>query len=182
MDFNITPKQQKGLIAFLVIVIILLSIRNYNIGKNNDIKVLESKREPINIKIHVAGAVVYPGLYEMKDGDRVIDAINMAGGPLPEANLDALNLAKRLVDEDKILVLRRLDITEGSKEGNSKLLNINTATKLELEKLPGIGPAIAERIINERNKGLFLTIDEIQRVSGIGVKLFENIKEMITVE
>ena len=180
---EMTPKQQKGLIFILVLVIILLTFRFYSESKKEPIIISraegESRRE---LMVHVAGAVVHPGIYVMEEGQRIRDAIDRAGGALEDGNIHALNLAKRLIDEEKVFV-PKVNSSQGETGKGSGLININAAGSQELQKLSGIGPKLAEEIIMDREKrGPFATIEEIQRVSGIGEKTFERFRDFITVE
>lgn len=150
--------------------------------------------EPEYIMVHISGQVFNPGLIELKNGSRVIDAVNSAGGLKEEADLDRINLAKKLVDEQKIYIPKigeEIDIVEeedgssGSTQENSgdssNKVNINTGTKEELMSLPGIGEVLAERIIEYRESNSFKSIEDIKNVSGIGDKKFESIEDMIIV-
>lgn len=143
----------------------------------------EAVAEPRVLTVHVAGAVARPGVVLLKEGARVMDAVESAGGPLPEADLDALNLAQPVQDGQKITVPRK---GEGGAPGASReksgKVNINTADAGELEKLPGIGPTLAERIVSYREKnGSFKSIDELKKVSGIGEKKFSEIKDLVEI-
>ncbi len=150
--------------------------------------------------IHVAGAVSNPGLVSLPTGSRVQDAIQAAGGLLPEANAGSLNLAALLQDGDRIVVPARLPTAapQESDPGSTsaatppaksldvqpevKRININTATLAELDTLPGIGPVTAQSIIAYREAhGPFNSIEEIMDVPGIGPVTFERIKDLITV-
>lgn len=143
------------------------------------------------IFVHVGGAVRRPGLYLLAEGARVDDAVRAAGGVLEDADLDALNLAARVKDGDKILVPAK--DAEGSNDagGNDAgaahgqsggLVNLNTASISDLDSLPGIGPALAQRILDfrERNGG-FRTVEDLLEVPGIGSKKFEELRELVTV-
>ena len=133
------------------------------------------------IYVFVCGAVRNPGVYAMAAGDRVVEAINAAGGFLDDAAKEAWNQAELLRDEMKIYVPTMEEIKNQSEAGTSKI-NINTASKEDLMELPGVGESKAEQIISYREKqGLFKCIEDIMSISGIKEGLFEKIKEYITV-
>jgi competence protein ComEA len=137
--------------------------------------------------VHVAGAVNRPGLYRLETGSRVDDAIRMAGGATAAADLNGLNLATKLKDGDKVMVPSRGQAAGGGEgaaaSGQSQQrVNLNTATAQQLDGLPGIGPALAQRIVAYRDQhGGFRTVDELQKVPGIGPAKFEQIKDLVTV-
>ena len=153
---------------------------------------LTSKETPGNLLIHIAGAIRNPGVYELELNSRVMDAVNASGGFQDDADLDRVNLAKKLIDGEQIYIPsigeeRKLTDEEivGGDTGitSSAPLNINIASIQELEQLPGIGPTKAEEIVAYREEnGWFLTIEDIMNVPGIGPTIFENMKELITVE
>jgi competence protein ComEA len=136
--------------------------------------------------VHVAGAVNRPGLYRMPPGSRVDDALRLAGGPTPDADLNALNLATKVKDGDKVLVPKRGAAGGGGEGGSapaqSQTVNLNTATTDQLDALPGIGPSLAQRIVAYREQhGGFRTVDELQKVPGIGPAKFSQLKDLVTV-
>lgn len=153
---------------------------------------------PQSIVVDVKGAVKKPGVYEMKAGDRVHQAIREAGGVLDGAEQNQLNLAQLLQDGMVIFVPEKGEemapsgaasagqsTNAGSTGQNdsSTMVNINTATAEELQTLPGIGPSKAETIIAYREEnGGFQTIEDMMNVSGIGEKSFEKLKSSITVK
>ena len=143
------------------------------------------------IQVHASGAVANPDVYSLPAHSRLQDAIDAAGGLLPDAYITSLNLAKELKDGEKVLVPSTP--VEGTDPETSESLpavspepefpiNINTASKEDLERLPGIGPVKAQAIIDYREaNGPFTTIEQIQNVPGIGPSTFEMIKDLITV-
>ncbi len=143
-----------------------------------------SGRQPREVMVYVAGEVVSPGVVRMREGSRVIDALEQAGGPTPDADLEALNLAQPLQDGQKILVPRMGGgvAEQQAQKGGSGKVNINLAAREELEKLPGIGPTLAERIVAYReSKGGFKSVEELKKVSGIGEKKFMEIRDLVEV-
>ncbi|MGQ9757448.1 MAG: helix-hairpin-helix domain-containing protein [Actinomycetota bacterium] len=149
----------------------------------------EGGKEPeageTRLTVHVAGAVVNPGVVTLDPGARVMDAVQQAGGPLPEADLDSLNLAQPVSDGQKIIVPRKGEgtvVQDGAASRKGGRVNINTATKEELERLPGIGPTLAQRILEYREAhGGFRSVDELRKVSGIGPKKFEELKGLVEI-
>lgn len=138
--------------------------------------------------VHVAGLVAEPGVVELPVGSRVIDAIDAAGGPTDEADLTPLNLARILNDGEQVLVTAEPPpVPPGSPEGGGSggtdgVVNLNTATGADLESLPGIGPALAQRILDWRHRnGRFSSIDELREVSGIGEQRFAELESRVTV-
>ncbi len=146
---------------------------------------------PSELYVHVAGEVRHPGVYRFRPGQRVIDAVQAAGGPRKRADLDALNLAALLTDGEQILVPRRgaggvpgpsPPGTGSSPGAPGALVNVNTATAEELEALPGIGPVLAQKIIEYRTAhGPFPSVDALDDVSGIGPATLEELRPLVTV-
>lgn len=138
---------------------------------------------------HAAGAVTTPGVYTLAAGSRVADLIEAAGGALPEADLDRVNLAAPLGDGAQVHVPRLGEPTavapiggEGGAEGESVLVDLNTAGAEELESLPGVGPATSAAIIKHREEnGPFASIDDLISVSGIGDAKLAAIRDLATV-
>jgi competence protein ComEA len=143
------------------------------------------------VTVHVAGAVAKPGVYDLDANARVIDAVEAAGGGAPDADLNRLNLAAKVTDGQRVLVQRPGEAapgaaTPGASEGGSAdpsgLVNLNTASEAELEKLSGIGPSLAQAIIAERERrGGFRSVNELRDVRGIGEKRFADLKDKVTI-
>ncbi|TYS68810.1 hypothetical protein FZC76_07675 [Sutcliffiella horikoshii] len=145
------------------------------------------------ILIDIKGQVMDPGVYRMKIGDRIIDAVEKAGGFVEGADSDKVNLAALLVDEMVIHVPKEGEVikeviqqpvtNESGESGTSDgLVNINRASEEELTNLTGIGPAKAKAIVDYRKEnGLFKSKEDIMQVTGIGQKSFEKLRNEITV-
>jgi competence protein ComEA len=143
--------------------------------------------------VHVAGAVREPGVVTLDAGARVVDALEAAGGAVRRADLDRLNLAAPVADGERVLVERTGDppaaqpIDPVALPGETPAtpsgpVNVNTATATELETLPGIGPALAAAIIEERERrGGFGSVDELEAVRGIGSQRLADIAGLVTV-
>jgi competence protein ComEA len=150
-------------------------------------QVSSSPSPAITLIVDVAGAVHDPGVYEFAEGDRVIDAIEKAGGPMPKADLSLLNLAAPLTDGTQILVPKAgppgAVVPGGGAPGSAGgLLNINSASATELETLPGIGEVLAATIVEYRDQnGPFASVDDLLDVSGIGPATLEEIRDQVTI-
>lgn len=158
------------------------------------------------IKVDVSGAVKNPGVCELKDGSRVEDVINCADGFSDEVDQEwiarSLNLAARISDGEKLYIPKEGEVagaastgqavgsgggeaqampSSAAREPTKGKININTASKSDLESLPGIGPVYAQRIIDYRLGNPFDSIEETMEIKGIGEKTFEKIKDLIVV-
>ena len=140
-----------------------------------------------DIYVHICGAVINPGVYQVPVGTRVYQALELAGGSSDDAYLSGINLADKLADGQKVYIPAEGENAEGilstdSGGVQSVMININTASEAELMTLPGIGQSRAKDIINYRVKnGFFESIDDIMKVSGIKEAAFEKIKDLIKV-
>lgn len=182
-----------------------------NLKTEKETEVLNENNNSNNICIYVTGEVNNAGVYYLKEGSRIIDAINSAGGITDKANISKINLAFILEDGMKITIPNDNDlknkpdfnfVTKSSGDGESdinknpknesanletnnrmEVININTASQTELETLPGIGPSLALKIIEYRKlNGDFKSIEDIKNVSGIGDSKFKDIKNYIKVK
>ncbi len=210
---EILSKKEK-IILIIIVIFILLFIGYYIISKasNSDYISLETEENDIIeeqteeqenlqeesfIVVHITGAVKKQGVIELKEGSRISDAIESAGGATKEADLSKINLAYIVKDGQKIYVPNKNDkeetnnITEDAGENviqndttsKQEKVNINTASQTELETLNGIGPSTALKIINYRQQnGNFKKIEDVKNVPGIGDSKYEGIKENICVK
>lgn len=146
-----------------------------------------------SVVVDVDGAVRRPGVVELPEGSRVIDALKSAGGVAAKADTAALNLAQVLIDGEQIVVPRKgsgLSSTVPGLTGTAQpgapsavaLVNLNTATAVDLETLPGIGPVLAAAIVDWRTQnGGFTSVDQLEQVSGIGPATFADIAPLVRV-
>lgn len=141
------------------------------------------------VLVHVAGAVVAPGVYELAGDARIRDALVAAGGPTDTADWNALNLAAAVADGVKVYVpmvgeevppALTLAPLGGGDEPSMVPVDVNAATESELESLPGVGPATATAIVTERERnGPFLDVDDLQRVPGIGPAKLDALRTLV---
>jgi competence protein ComEA len=142
------------------------------------------------VVVHVAGAVVHPGVYRLPGGSRADAAVEAAGGPVAAANLDALNLAAPLTDGERVYVPTAGEVVAppvGGSPGAAPTtvpgpVDINRATVDQLDDLPGIGPATARAIVAHREaNGPFASVDDLEDVRGIGPAKLDAIRDLVTV-
>ena len=151
---------------------------------------------PEDIQVYINGAVRDPGVYPLQSGDRLVDALEAAGGTIEGADLDRVNLALRVLDEGYYYISKEgetppLAATDtsapapGALQGNQTdggLVNLNTASADVLSTLPGIGPVKAQAIVSYRQQnGPFASIEEITAVTGIGAGTYEKIRDLVAV-
>ncbi len=205
-------KKQKIILIFLGIVAIIgiayysyvsSKEENLNVSDTNELEVENSSNEvdveaeENKIKVHISGAVKNEGVYELEGDARIIDAIEKAGGTLEIADMKNVNLASKLEDGMKIYIPKQgeevtnsnqeveenIALGNTSKESSKGKININKASKEELNTLPGIGESTAEKIINYRKEHKsFKSIEELKEVKGIGDAKFEEIKDLVDIK
>lgn len=190
-------KEQQLLLLGLVLAIItglgVMGFRYYFAEKPEEIMIEGPKAEvaPIaDIVVHVSGAVKREGVYKLKPCDRIMDAIEFAGGTEVNANLASLNLAEKVKDGQKIIVPEKHMAEEKISGGparpgakaNADKISINSADEKELCKIQGVGPTTAQKIVEYRTaNGPFTKIEDIMKVKSIGKGKFEKIKEQIII-
>jgi len=181
-------RNQKRFLALIAVVVLLSSVIVVARGNTESNAVTEivpiTIAEP-EIFVDVTGAVNRPGVYTLTGKSRVIDAIKAAGDSAPGADLSTMNLARVLNDGEQIYVDSLVVNSLGqriSKKTPSGPININRATARQLDALDGIGPVIAARIVEYRKiNGSFLSVDDLQKVTGIGAAKFAQIKSKVKI-
>lgn len=140
-----------------------------------------------DLLVHVSGWVRDPGLVSVKRGARVGDAVGAAGGALPGARLEAMNLAGTVSDGEQVVVpgpggSTPTEVSDAGQSGGDGLVHLNSATAAELEALPGVGPVLAERIVSHRDsRGDFAQVEDLLGVSGIGEAKLASIRDLVAV-
>lgn len=215
-------EKEKILIKVFVGIIIIYFLINIVFNKKNNVEaeninnketITEKEDETTDSKdlekiyVHITGYVNNPGVLELKDGTRLSEAIEKAGGVKKDADIKYLNLAKKVQDGEKIYIPNKKDVIEYEKGINQEKIgdsqkyieepelnnekikdekadekvNINKATKEELMEIPGVGEVTANKIIEKRKTKKFLDINEIKEIDGIGNTKFEKIKNKIKI-
>ena len=185
LHFSYNQKRALGLIAAIVLVLSVFIVIRGNTQSSAAPEIIPITLAEPEIFVDVTGAVNKPGVYTLTGKSRVIDAIKAAGDSAPGADLSTINLARVLNDGEQIYVDSLVMNSSGqrvSKKTPSGPININRATARQLDGLDGIGPVIAARIVEYRKiNGSFLSIDDLQKVSGIGAAKFAQIKSKVRI-
>ncbi|MES5892385.1 MULTISPECIES: helix-hairpin-helix domain-containing protein [Bacillus cereus group] len=164
--------------------LITTEVQAKDVEKKSRPKALDTKEQKKIIIIDVKGAVFKEGVYEMKEGDRVKEAVEKAGGLLPDADMKKVNLAQMVQDQMLLYVPNKNEpMQEGATFSKSEgKVQINTASKEQLEKITGIGSRKAESILKYREEhGPFQKIEDLLEIDGIGAKSLEKIKDQIII-
>jgi competence protein ComEA len=138
---------------------------------------------PAALVVHVVGAVHRPGLYRLREGSRIADAVKRAGGATKRADLSLVNLAAPIADGVQVVVPRRMTAAAATGPGTAQApagpVHLNTATLEQLDELPGVGPSTAQKILDFRQEhGAFTSVDELDAVPGIGPARLEQLREL----
>ena len=186
-NLHYSQRQKRALliIGSLILVLSVFIVARGNSQPDEAMEVIPITITEPEIFVDVTGAVNKPGVYSLTGKSRVIDAIKAAGDSAPGADLSTINLARVLNDGEQIYVDSTVVNSNGvrvSKAVRSGPININRATARQLDALDGVGPVIAQRIVDYRKiNGSFLTIDDLQKVSGIGAAKFAQIKAKVRI-
>ncbi len=190
------PMYKRSLLILLFLVIVGAGGAMYGYSTQDEVIPLdaaEQVQEPVREEVwtvYVTGAVNRPGIVEVPAESRVVDAVNACGGALPTADMNAVNMAQKLKDGLQLRVPEKAGAavpaegkanTAGKGQGDGRI-NINTADEKALDTLPGIGPAMARRIIEYRNtEGMFQSTEDLKKIRGIGDAKYEKLKDHVTV-
>ncbi len=190
-----------ALVGVVLALLVLVGNRLAGAGTAHEPEVVAplepvSAAAPQHVVVHVVGAVRHPGLYRLRDGSRIADAVRRAGGASRRANLGGLNLAAPLVDGAQVVVPARVPLVPGAAGGASSAtgapgalegvmpmqkLSLSTATAEQLDELPGVGPVTAQKILDYRAEhGFIRSIDDLDAVPGIGPARIEQLRELVT--
>lgn len=192
-------EQRRKLLCIVILAILIVAGSFYSFWQKNSVSEVVSSNEalakgtPISegktneIIVYISGAVNKPGVYKASQNARVFEIVAMAGGLTSDADETKINMAQNAKDGMHIHVADKL-VSGNTIPGNASSsnvgnkVNINTADKSQLDTLPGVGPAMAERIIEYRQtSGGFKDIDELKKVPGIGSSKFEKMKEKVSI-
>jgi competence protein ComEA len=143
---------------------------------------------PRSVVVHVVGAVRRPGLYHLRTGSRIADAVRRAGGTTRKADLESINLAAPLEDGLQVVVPRKVSapapgsaLLPGAPAEPAGPVHLNTATLEQLDTLPGVGPVTAQKIVDWRSaNGAFRSVDDLDAIPGIGPARIEQLRDLVT--
>jgi competence protein ComEA len=185
LHFSLNQKKALAVLAVVILVGSVMFVVQGNSKTQASAEIIPVTIAEPEIIVDVTGAVNNPGVYTLTGKSRVIDAIKAAGDSAPGADLSTINLARVLNDGEQIYVDSTVINAFGarvSKKLPSGPININRATARQLDALDGIGPVIAARIVEYRKvNGSFLSVDDLQKVSGIGAAKFAQIKAKVRI-
>jgi competence protein ComEA len=183
-------------VCLALVVLALLGQRLAHAGAASEPEPAAVPLEPVSeaparsiLVVHVVGEVRRPGLYRLRDGSRIADAVRRAGGALHGADLSAVNLAAPLVDGVQVLVPSKVAVTDSASGGRGAPgvgsaagpVSLSSATLEELDALPGVGPITAQKILDYRTEhGPFASVDDLDAVPGIGPTRIEQLRDLVT--
>lgn len=197
MPFAVSRSTAVVGVSLALVLLALVGQRLAQVGATRAPEPVVAPLEPIatppvrqHLVVHVVGEVRRPGLYRLRDGARIADAVRRAGGAVRDADLAAVNLAAPLVDGVQILVPSKDvsasggaggDPTAGGVATGGGAVSLSSATLEELDELPGVGPITAQKIVDYRTEhGPFGSVDDLDAVPGIGPTRIEQLRELVT--
>lgn len=171
-----------GVAALLALAALIVAVRSNAPPAALQVTLPDAPAADGVVKVYITGAVARPGLYELRGGDRYADALAAAGGPAEDAEPLAVNMARRVRDEDHIHVPRVGEGAAVAVLGQPARLDLNTATVAQLEALPGVGPVRAQKIVESRTKeGAFRSADELAQRKLLPASMLEALRELVQV-
>jgi len=189
-----TSRRRLGIGAAVVLVVVVaavtIAIGIVRTGAESAVEtvpeVVSETVAPASVYVHVSGQVREPGLYRLDQGARVVDAVAAAGGFSEKASRDGVNLARPVSDGEQLLIpaegAEQTDAGAPAEPQGDGRVNLNTADLAALDTLPRVGPAIAQRILDWREEnGSFTSVDDLMAVPGIGEKMLESLRDLVTV-
>ena len=196
MPFAVSRSTALVGVCIALAALVLLGQRLAHAGAASEPEPVATALEPASsapvrsvLVVHVVGEVRRPGLYRLREGSRIADAVHRAGGALRDADLSAVNLAAPLVDGIQVAVPERaaLGVAPPASAGGSggaaiaPLVSLSSATIEQLDELPGVGPVTAQKIVDYRTEhGPFASVDDLDAVPGIGPTRVEQLRELVT--
>ena len=182
---ELIKKYKSYIICIFIIILSIISIIIQHIDKNNKINLnsVTTEEKQGKIAVYISGEVNNPGVYYLETNSRLYELLDLCGGITEKANINNINLAKKLADSDMIVITEKIDDNFENIEEiqDNEKININTASKEKLMTLKGIGEQTASKIIEYRETIKFNDIEDLMNVSGIGRSKYEIIKEDICV-
>jgi competence protein ComEA len=169
-----------ALVAAVIAGFVLIRSRTHEVMPPPSLAASAGPSSGPEVVVDVAGRVRHPGLVRLPFGARVDDAIRAAGGPLPGASYDGLNRARKLTDGEQVLVGVPAAAGSAASSGADARVDINLADVAALDALPGIGPVLAQKIVDWRTEhGRFASVDQLREVGGIGESKFAALKNKV---
>jgi competence protein ComEA len=194
-DMDLSGRRRDGLIALLALLLVLVLAGRLLVhaGTPHAARVTmppiavravaPTDAAPGALVVDVVGAVRQPGLYRLREGERVADAVARAGGTTRKADLEQINLAAPLADGEQVVVPRRGTTATGPSAGaaaSAGPVHLNTATPEQLDALPGVGPVTAQKIVAYRQEhGAFHSVDELDAIPGIGQARLDQLRGLV---
>lgn len=179
-----SPRALKATITLLAVVGFVVYVSASSTGSSKEVVVTKTAEttqlETAKIFVHIAGYVKKPGIYQLDSGSRVFDLVLLAGGFTKQANQASVNLARALTDGEQVVIGNQSKTTATGTNATG-LISLNQSSASQLENLPGVGPALAGRIVDWREaNGGYKTKEDLLNVSGIGEKMFAAVKDLVT--
>lgn len=168
-----------GVVTLLALAFVVAVVRSSAPPAALEVRLPDASANDGVLKVYITGAVANPGIYQLRAGDRHVDALAAAGGPTDDADTSTLNLARRVRDEERIQVPRRGEVAVSLASGPAPV-DLNTASQAQLEALPGIGPTRAQKIIESRTKdGAFVRAEDLVQRKLVPQSMLEPLRDLV---